>query len=234
MSKTPGDILIVTILNWDAYNARKDVKAPSWFRLSHSLFEDVQFYDFTHAEILAWIYLLCLASKKSRAQILVNFRHAETVARIKRRDVQSAIDKLVRNQILRVDVTSTIRARDVDDTDAGATLHNKTLQNITKYIDHFDFEKVYEGYPRKVGKSKGLERCAAQIKTPEAYRDLVTAVERYTAHCKAKGTEEKFIKHFSSFMSEWRDWIDPTTGTSASFGTQGGIDWDAFKKEVGA
>lgn len=70
-----------------------------------------------------------------------------------------------------------------------------------------EFEEVYKKYPRKEGKSRGLKIYKAQIKTSEDVQDLIRAIQNYTAHVRARATDVKFIKHFSSFMAEWRDWI---------------------------
>lgn len=84
----------ITIKNWRAFNPRADVKKPSWFRLSHDLFEDHDFYDFSPPELLSWVYLLCLASRKNSETVRINIAHVEKIGRIKERDFVSAIDKL--------------------------------------------------------------------------------------------------------------------------------------------
>lgn len=98
------------------------------------------------------------------------------------------------------------------------------------YRPKFDFESVYQRYPRKVGKSKGLKVCERQIKTPEDYDQLSTAVDRYSNYCDAQYSEARFVMHFSTFMNSWRDWLDPTAGTAAKVGSGSGIDWDEFLK----
>ena len=92
----------------------------------------------------------------------------------------------------------------------------------------FDFESLYEKYPRKVGKAAGLRKAKVQIKTLEAYEELRTAIARYTNYCIAQKTEPRFIKHFSSFMSDWRDWLDPGAGSSHSEPTLKPIDLEAI------
>jgi hypothetical protein len=118
------------IVGWDKINARKDVTNPSWFKFKHAFFEDPEFYDFTQAELLAWIYMLCLASKKSSDEIEINFAHAERIGRLKRKDIDSAIKKLLHNQLVPVDVTCAVRGRDADVTCAGARLDKIRLEEI--------------------------------------------------------------------------------------------------------
>ena len=68
-------------------------------------------------------------------------------------------------------------------------------------------------YPRKEGKKRGLEICARQIKSVEDYQQLQTAIQRYSRYVKNNGIELKFVKHFSSFVNNWTDWLDPNAGT---------------------
>lgn len=124
-----SDIIRLKIIGWEKYNARKDVKVPSWFRFAHGLFGDSQFYHFTHEELCFWIYLLCEASKKSSEEVVVNLLHAEKIGRISKSAVKTAISKLEELEIVQVHGTRPVRGRNVRGTHTGATLHNNTLHN---------------------------------------------------------------------------------------------------------
>lgn len=89
------------------------------------------------------------------------------------------------------------------------------LRVLSKKLEKNEFEKIYEKYPRKVGKQKGIERCQAQIKSPEELALLSAAVDRYRDHCAKEGKEPQYVQHFSTFMTCWRDWLEPDTGTSS-------------------
>lgn len=204
-----SELTTIQILGWEKYNYRKDIAAPSWFRLAHDLFDDPQFYHFTNNEICFWIYLLCEASKKSSGTVLLNFLHAERIGRCKRSTILSALKKLEQIQVVSVDVTSTLRERDVGDTSACSTLHNKTEQNIT-HVGKFDFETLYKNYPRREGKTGGIKIAKREIKSPEDFEALSKAIDRYR---KVKsGSEPQYILLFSTFMGSWRDWLDPDAG----------------------
>src|ERR1041385_4385260 len=131
----------IEILNWDKYNPRKDLKATTWVRLQNSLFEDPSFFDFTHSELMFWVYLLSIASKKQSGQIRFNWNHAERIGRFKRDDICSAFEKLQSLECVRtsgpvrnVDVTPTSRARHADVT---PTSHYERTneRNVTKVTD---------------------------------------------------------------------------------------------------
>lgn len=204
----------IEIKNWRTYNPRGDVKKPSWFRLSHDLFEDPDFYDFTPSELLAWIYLLCYASKKNSGEIFVSVAHLERVGRIKEKDFRGAVKKLEALQCIRVLDTSPLRVRNAQDTPTNATNERdeRDERDERTISPDFDFDSLYKKYPRKDGKTKGIAACRVQIKSPEDFAALSLAVDRYAEHCKLTKTETRFIKHFSTFMSTWRDWLEPETG----------------------
>lgn len=112
------DGAIIEIVNWDKFNPRKDLKATSWLRLQNSLFDDHNFFEWSHSEVLFWIYILSLASKKQKGEIRFSQSHAERIGRFDRKVIDEAMEKLVELQCITVtlharntDVTRTLRAR---------------------------------------------------------------------------------------------------------------------------
>jgi hypothetical protein len=75
-----------------------------------------------------------------------------------------------------------------------------------------DLEELYQKYPRKEGKSAGLRKLKAQIKTQKDFDDLSRAIDRYNKHCEQNQTERQFIKHFSTFATSWRDFLEEGFG----------------------
>lgn len=109
----------------------------------------------------------------------------------------------------------------IDSNTSNKTKLNKTKLNkikITKKVSDkknsgvltfdFDFDLIYKNYPRKLGKLKGLEICRRTIKTQQDFEDLKKSVNNYSTYCKTENTEKKFIKHFSTFMGCWKDFIE--------------------------
>ena len=81
----------------------------------------------------------------------------------------------------------------------------KELKEDNTYIAQI--EKLYlTHYPRKIGKSKGMKKLIKEIKTEKDFYLLEKAVKNYAKHCEVQNTEIKYIKHFSTFVSEWKDW----------------------------
>lgn len=122
-----------------------------------------------------------------------------------------------------------------------ASLHGFSLTNPETYLDdrlessYFQAIKpqpkmnllsIYEKYPRKVGKKRGLKTLESQIKDPEKLQQCHTALDNYIANIKRQKLEAQFVKHFSTWANEWEDWIDDQTGSSKDFSkTNIGLDW---------
>lgn len=70
----------------------------------------------------------------------------------------------------------------------------------------FDLEKLYQGYPRKKGKTPGLKKLTKEILSEKDFEELAAAVKNYAKEAATK--ESQYVMHFSTFASQWRDWID--------------------------
>lgn len=98
------------------------------------------------------------------------------------------------------------------------TLKKSKEKNICVYDP--DFEKFWAEYPRKIEKQRAYRCWKIRIReglseglTMEGLvRDLVDAAKNYAADCRKRGTEERYIKHASTFLGPDRpylDWICP-------------------------
>jgi hypothetical protein len=83
-------------------------------------------------------------------------------------------------------------------------LKNKRTKN--RFSCPFDLEAAYQRYPRKEGKTPGLKRLGKEIQNDEDYRLLLTSIESYSS--KVLGEDPKFIKTFSTFVGQWRDYAE--------------------------
>lgn len=124
--------ITVRICNFAKYKGRPDVKINSWFRCSNRLLEDHEFFDFTHEELLVWIYLLSLSSQKNHEIVHVSLQHAHQVCRLSADAVMGAIEKLCKIECIEKIRTRTVRGRYARDTQTCATGQDRTGQDKTE------------------------------------------------------------------------------------------------------
>lgn len=94
--------------------------------------------------------------------------------------------------------------------DGNTTQCSSTQPNSTqsKIIAQNQFEQLYEIYPRKLGKKKGFQKLKTVIKDQNDFDRVRVAIENYCKFCQRHKTEPQYIKHFSTFMGTWEDWLE--------------------------
>ncbi len=70
-------------------------------------------------------------------------------------------------------------------------------------------ETAYRVYPAKKGKTRGFAKLEKEIKTEADLGALLAAIERYK---RCDEVKRGFVKHFSTFAGEWREWLDADAG----------------------
>jgi DNA-binding phage protein len=77
-----------------------------------------------------------------------------------------------------------------------------------KIIYAQSFEVFWEAYPRKRDKGNAYKKYNARLKSGFSEAQLLEAAEKYAEECKANGSEEKYIKHASTFLSDSTPFVD--------------------------
>lgn len=205
----------IEVINWEKYNPRSKNEVlkyhSHWFRLESSLLTSPQFYDWSAEELMVMISIFALQCQAQWKPFLLNISQISKIARAKVKVTNEVLAKLEQFHIIKVTVQQSVQNCTYI-TEQNITEQNKnTLEHCAQV---FDFEIFYQKYPRKLGKQSGINKCKAQIKTQADYDNLSLAIDRYLKYISEKQIEPQYIKHFSTFMTSWRDWLDPQVGQS--------------------
>jgi hypothetical protein len=131
--------LEITILNWEKYQFRKEVKNPSWFRLENRMWNDQQFFYFSAEERWIWVCLLSLASQKQSAKLTVNQDWLSQDSRVGIPTITSALEKLKNNKCLEY----VLHERHTHVQPCDSTIQNRTRHNITKQNTSIGMDAVH-------------------------------------------------------------------------------------------
>lgn len=218
----------VTILNWEKFNPRKDLKATNWLRLQNTLFEDPNFFDFDHSELLFWIYLLSIASKKMSGEIRFNQAHAERIGRFNEVTIEEAFARLEEFQCVQITliprhagVTSTSRARHTTNertNETNVTKRNETNVTVPTGVnpDRSLNVEIWDSYREAYKARYQVEPTRnatvnAQISqlAKRLGKDAVEVVRFYIAHNKAyyvqsQHTVGPMLKDAEALHTQWQ------------------------------
>jgi hypothetical protein len=70
------------------------------------------------------------------------------------------------------------------------------------------FEKIWNLYPKRVGKKEALRHFAATVKTDQDYTDIQKALENYKKTKNVIEGKLEYIQNGSRWFNNWRDWLD--------------------------
>lgn len=79
-------------------------------------------------------------------------------------------------------------------------LEEAPKQKSAEYLK--DFEAFWEVYPRKVGKGEAYKKYKARLNDGWSEAELLEAAKNYASRVAMERTEQKYIKHAKTFLSE--------------------------------
>jgi hypothetical protein len=218
--------LVISIKNFRRYNPRNDRASHSWFRVENSIFASEDLHGLKPEQKWIWICLLCLASKKQAESFEVNVEWLADTVKISPKAIVSAIEALSKRMLVHYQQPTGTQLTSLGSpTDRQTDITNRQTNSIAQFaLSDSDLEELYILYPRRIGKIVGFRKLRKDLQSLHDVEDFKKAVQAYKTHCEKEGLEEKFIKHFSTFANQWREWLDPAAGTS-TVKPSGDINW---------
>lgn len=201
----------IHLVNFDKHQIRKDVYAMNWIKLNSMMPMDDKLILCSVSTRWVFICLLCFCARQGSSEVRVNIKLMSSWCQVTPKCVRIAINKLKEYQMLNIE------KRDVDvpkiREDKIREEYNAQCPPLVGHratvISSFDFESLYHLFPRKAGKARGIDRCKKHIKSQKKFDQLETSIKNYASYVERNSIEQKYVKHFSTFMSDWTDWLDP-------------------------
>lgn len=70
------------------------------------------------------------------------------------------------------------------------------------------FDKFWAVYPNPILKNQSFKSFVANVRTLEEMDSVVVAAKNYAHQCEVRRTDPKFVKYPSSWLKDWRDWVE--------------------------
>jgi hypothetical protein len=193
----------LNIVNWEKYNPKRAQKTYSWLRLNNDFFEDERLYEMSAEHKLLFVVLLCLASKKNSESLSMNLRYLVNSTQIKACQIMLILQDLEMVSLIEV-TTPALHHHYPYETRRDETRQVEPIKGSP--VNSFDFDALYEKFPRKKGKKLGFTRMRRICTSQKKYDELRKAIDNYALYC--EDFELTYVKYFSTFMNEYEDWIN--------------------------
>lgn len=98
--------------------------------------------------------------------------------------------------------------------------HKQELKNIKNERNNIyvcSFEELWKIYPRKVNKGAAYKCYMARLHSGYSEEELLRATQNYARECEVEHTEQKYIKHASTFFGSSTPFVDYLKGDSNGF-----------------
>jgi hypothetical protein len=214
----------IHVIKFDKHNTKSTGKILPWFKLDRGMARSSKFLKLNSGSKHLWLWLLCEAAGSRQRMAICHGGDMEREVHIARDRLEVHLRELVSLEWIRIVKSPEIRVdksreekKRIEETSKPVGLPDLVLENESpkppSKID--EIEKIYLAYPRKIGKADGMRVLQKTILTEIQVEELRKAVANYAESCRISGSEEKYIKHWSSFVGtleipRWRDWIDWT------------------------
>lgn len=95
----------------------------------------------------------------------------------------------------------------------------------------FNFDTIWNKYPKKLGKQEALGYFNMTVKTDKDYANIEKAINNYIHYIGVNGFEDKYIKSGCNWFKEWQEWIDYKEKKQKRIGREALDKMDEWKKE---
>lgn len=219
------EFIEVKVVGWDKYNPRKDRKNHTWFKFSNDFFNSQSMFSCTVSEQVLFISVLCMCSKKCSDTVSLNMEWCSKVCSDTVYNTHQIFKKLEQLKVIELCCSKPQPKEKKKKPEEDKMVPRNGCANEhmlpekqapTKEVQgHLSddqlsifFEDLYRDvFPRKQGKTRGLKKCKTDVKKSEL-KDFEIAIHNYSNYVEANDIKREFTKHFSTWVSEWRDWID--------------------------
>ena len=197
----------ITIIGFKKFNPRSDLKSMPWLRLQNDFYDKEDFFDEDVNTTWLFIFLLCQCAQKVSDSIEFSEKYMITKSKLKKNDFRKALTRLLDKHLISLDTNESDRIS----TDSCLTNEqNEQNEHDRDRSREFDITVIYDTYPKKIGKAKGLEKLNKIIKDQKKYDEVLHGVKKYCDYVLKENIEKKYIKQFDTWVNQ-ESWNDECT-----------------------
>lgn len=93
----------ISILKWDEYNSKRDLKTPFWFKVNVNIGQSRSLFGLSCSTKWVWVCLLSEAMRQRSGKFILNVEWASHFWGLKKSDITEAVNLLNENGLLTLD-----------------------------------------------------------------------------------------------------------------------------------
>jgi hypothetical protein len=187
----------IEILDWNKLLSDKRIKRALWFKFPNDFIFRPEYNDLTYEELGLYAVICSYASMVNEPVVLVTNSPCDLITKKIPFKVLKSLIKKLDGRIVKIHL--------------GQSQDRREEIRLEENKCCFDFEPIYQAYPKRKGsqaKAEGMNQLKKTIKTQEQYDNLKRAVEIYHQLC----TEKKDVG--TEFVMQFKRFCKPTTWQS--------------------
>lgn len=197
----------ISILKWDEYNSKRDLKTPFWFKVNVNIGQSRSLFGLSCSTKWVWICLLSEAMRQRSGKFNLNVEWASHFWGLKKSDIIEAVNLLNENGLLTLDSHSTPTTLPLDShPEKSREEENRVEERATA---EFVPKELREAWVKTYGDEKWID---FEIKKSQSW--IVAN--------KSKAPKSQFDRFYNGWLSrgwEQRRTSIPTKPLSAPSGT---------------
>lgn len=180
------------VKNWERFQHYKD-RDPLWIKVYVDLLSNYEFANLPDAAKGQLVGIWLLASK------------TEGAIPDDPKWIAKKINASGRLYLSAITAAGFLLAETYESDSTHASVSVSNSSSVSEFNPEYEFESLWAKYPRPEGKKAARKYFDASVQDLVALEDIKSAMDSYIE--KTRGTEERFIKHGSTWFNNWRDYV---------------------------
>jgi len=211
---------MIKINNWSSHQSYKDRKPP-WIRFHKSMLDNYEFHmmSVNARALLPMLWLLASEDDDPTSGLIKdNTKKIAFRLRCSEKEVTQAIKECVENGFVQVievqpcieSVTKPYVNSVVSVTPETETETETYSKEAEKEKEVGDFDNFWNAYGKIGNKQQAIKSYNKSIKGGTTHETIIRGLRNYQTYCRANNTEQRYIKHASTWLNN-RGWDDDYT-----------------------
>jgi hypothetical protein len=200
----------ITIIDPDRWGLKYGEKRQWYYKMRLDFLSDPIVQGLNNHTKMVLLALISESLRENKHQISMCLDFIKHQLRVDLDVVKLSLRELKVNNI--IEMESNVRTQLIEENriEYNRTKQNKKVCSNAGASERYSFDLIYQEYPRKEGKTIGINKLKKIVKSKDQFNLILEASKKYNLYCKLNNTDRKYIKLFSTWVNgeHWNDELE--------------------------